>query len=93
MIDKITNEIFFGDCIDLLKKIPDNTINMILCDLPYGTTQCKWDSVLPMEELWTEYNRVCKERAAMVFTSAQPFTSSLVMSNPKYFKYTWVWEK
>lgn len=93
MIDKITNEIFFGDCIELLKKIPDNSIDMILCDLPYGTTQCKWDTVLPMEELWIEYNRVCKERAAMVFTSAQPFTSSLVMSNVKYFKYTWVWEK
>ena len=77
----------------LLKNVPDDSVDMILCDLPYGTTQCKWDTVLPMEQLWSEYNRVCKRNAAMVFTAAQPFTSALVMSNPKFFKYTWVWEK
>jgi len=76
-----------------MKGIPDNAVDMILCDLPYGTTQCKWDSVIPFEPLWEEYNRVCKRNAAMIFTAAQPFTSTLVTSNIKNFKYTWVWEK
>ena len=87
------NKILHGDCIDLLKNIPDNSIDMVLCDLPYGTTQCKWDITIPMNKLWQAYNRVCKKNAPMVFTAAQPFTSALVMSNPKFFKYTWVWEK
>jgi len=82
-----------GDCLEVMKGIPDNAVDMILCDLPYGTTQCKWDSVIPFEPLWEEYNRVCKRNAAMIFTAAQPFTSTLVTSNIKNFKYTWVWEK
>ena len=87
------NEILIGDCLELMQQIPDSSIDMLLCDLPYGTTQCKWDTPLPLGELWAQYNRVCKKNAAMIFTSAQPFTSALIMSNPKYFKYTWVWEK
>jgi len=87
------NEILLGDCLDLMKDIPDGSIDMVLCDLPYGTTQCKWDTVIPLDELWKEYNRVCKINAAIVLTAAQPFTSNLVMSNPKYFKYNWIWEK
>jgi len=87
------NEILLGDCLDLMKDIPDGSIDMVLCDLPYGTTQCKWDTVIPLDKLWKEYNRVCKINAAIVLTAAQPFTSNLVMSNPKYFKYNWIWEK
>ena len=89
MIDKI----LLGDCLDLMKRIPDGSVDMVLCDLPYGTTNCKWDSIIPFKDLWAHYNRVCKKNAAMVFTASQPFTSMLIMSNPKYFKYTWVWEK
>jgi len=87
------NKIYLGDCLEIMKEIEDNSIDMILCDLPYGTTQCKWDSIIPLEDLWLQYNRICKENAAMVFTSAQPFTSRLISSNIKNFKYTWVWEK
>ena len=88
-----TNKIYLGDCLELMKQIPDGSIDMILCDLPYGTTQCKWDTIIPLDKLWKEYNRVCKKNAAIVLTSAQPFTSALIMSNPKYFKYNWIWEK
>jgi len=87
------NKILLGNCMELLLKIPEDSVDMILCDLPYGTTNCKWDTVLPLDELWKEYNRVCKKNGAIVLTAAQPFTSALIMSNPKYFKYTWVWEK
>lgn len=80
-----------GDCLELMKGIPDGSVDMVLCDLPYGTTQNKWDAVIPFEALWSEYRRVCK--GAIVLTAAQPFTSVLVMSNPAQFKYQWVWEK
>jgi site-specific DNA-methyltransferase (adenine-specific) len=66
---------------------------MVLCDLPYGTTACSWDSIIPLETLWEQYNRICKENAAMVFTAAQPFTTILAASNIKNFKYEWIWEK
>ena len=87
------NKILLGDCLDVMKEISDGTVDMIMCDLPYGTTQCKWDSVIALDALWEQYNRVCKKNAAMVFTSAQPFTSTLITSNIKNFKYTWIWEK
>lgn len=74
-------------------KLEDDSVDLLLTDLPYGTTNCKWDSPLPLDRLWEQYNRVCKLNAPMIFTAAQPFTSALVMSNPKNFKYTWVWEK
>ena len=76
-----------------MKNIPDGSIDMILCDLPYGTTQSKWDTIIPLDKLWKQYNRVCKKNAAILLTSAQPFTSALIMSIPNYFKYNWIWEK
>lgn len=82
-----------GDCLERMKEIPSGSVDMILCDLPYGTTACKWDSVIPFEPMWEEYRRVTKKNAAIALTSCQPFTSALVMSNPKDFKYDWVWEK
>lgn len=80
-----------GDCLELMNDIPDNSVNMILCDLPYGTTKNKWDSVIPFDPLWREYSRICN--GAVVLTAAQPFTSALVVSNMKNFKYQWVWKK
>ncbi len=88
-----SGEFWLGDCMELMKNIPDSSIDMILCDLPYGTTQNKWDSVIPFEPLWTEYHRITKPNAAIVLTASQPFTSALVMSNIKNFKYSWVWQK
>lgn len=76
-----------------MKNIPDKSIDMILCDLPYGTTACKWDTIIPFESLWEQYKRIIKPNGAIVLTASQPFTSALVMSNPKMFKYCWVWEK
>ena len=80
-----------GDCLRLMQYLADGSVDMVLCDLPYGTTQNKWDAVIPFDQLWAEYRRVC--RGAIVLTAAQPFTSALVMSNPALFKYQWVWEK
>ena len=82
-----------GDCLERMKEIPDGSVDLILCDLPYGTTACKWDSVIPFEPLWEQYRRVAKKNAAIVLTASQPFTSSLVMSAIDLFKYSWVWEK
>ena len=92
-IDQIVNSIFEGDCIEIMKQFPDNCIDMILCDLPYGTTQNKWDSIIPLYELWHEYKRIIKENGAIVLTSQGLFTAQLMLSNPKQFKYKWVWEK
>lgn len=80
-----------GDCLDLLPTLPDQSVDMILCDLPYGTTRNKWDSVIPFAPLWAQYLRVCK--GAIVLTASQPFTSAVVMSNPADFRHAWVWEK
>jgi DNA modification methylase len=89
---KIGNGIFYhGDCFDVMRTLPDGIVDMILCDLPYGTTACKWDSVLPFDALWSEYWRLC--RGAVVLTASQPFTSALVMSQADFFKYSWIWEK
>jgi len=82
-----------GDCLELMKDIPDKSIDMILCDLPYGTTACKWDTVIPFEPLWGQYKRIIKDNGAIVLTASQPFTSALVMSNVKMFKYEWYWVK
>lgn len=82
-----------GDCLELMKDIPDGSVDMILADLPYGTTACKWDTIIPFEPLWEQYKRVIKPNGAIVLTASQPFTSALVMSNPKMFKYSWVWQK
>lgn len=82
-----------GDCMQLMKQIPDKSIDMILCDLPYGTTKCKWDSVIPFETLWREYNRIIKDNGAIVLFSSQPFTAQLVCSNIKNYRYEWIWRK
>ncbi len=76
-----------------MKDIPDGSIDMVLTDPPYGTTACKWDSVIPLEPMWEQLKRVIKPRGAIVLFGSEPFTSALVMSNPKMFKYDWVWEK
>ncbi len=93
-MSKIGNgEFWLGDCLERMSEIPDGSVDMVLCDLPYGTTQNKWDSVIPFEPLWRHYWRVCKPNAAVVLTAAQPFTSALVMSQIERFKYDWVWKK
>jgi len=87
------NKIICGDCLEVMKDIPDKSIDMILCDLPYGTTACKWDTIIPFEPLWEQYKRIIKDNGAIVLTASQPFTSKLVMSNVKMFKYEWIWIK
>jgi site-specific DNA-methyltransferase (adenine-specific) len=82
-----------GDCLEVMKEIPSKSIDAIICDLPYGTTACKWDSVIPFEPLWEQYKRVIKDDGAIVLFGSQPFTSVLVNSNIKMFKYEWIWEK
>ena len=82
-----------GDCLELMKQIPDKSIDMILCDLPYGKTQCKWDVIIPFEELWSQYNRIVKENGAVVLFGTEPFSSLLRLSNIKNFKYDWIWDK
>lgn len=82
-----------GDCLEVMKHVPDNAVDLVLADLPYGTTQCKWDSIIPMGDLWSEYWRVAKPNAAVILTAMQPFASFLVTSQPQHFKYEWVWEK
>jgi DNA modification methylase len=82
-----------GDCLEVMPTLPDGCADMILCDLPYGTTACKWDSVIPFEPLWEQYRRLIKPNGAIVLFGSQPFTSALVMSKPAWFRYQWVWEK
>ena len=81
------------DCLEGMKAIPDKSIDLILCDLPYGTTACSWDNIIPFEPLWEQYERIIKDKGAVVLTASQPFSSTLVMSNPKLFRYEWVWDK
>ncbi len=90
---KYINKIIQGDCLEIMKEIPDNSIDMILCDLPYGTTVCSWDTIIPFEPLWELYKRIIKDNGAIVLTASQPFTSKLVMSNLNMFKYELIWEK
>lgn len=82
-----------GECIEEMSKLTEESIDLILCDLPYGTTQCKWDSIIPFDKLWEQYERIIKPNGAIVLTASQPFTSNLVMSNLKLFRYSLVWEK
>lgn len=84
---------YWADCFDAMKEIPDGVVDMILCDLPYGTTQNKWDSVLPLEQLWSEYWRIAKPNAAIVLTAQPPFDKSLGVSQIEYLKYEWIWRK
>jgi site-specific DNA-methyltransferase (adenine-specific) len=87
------NRIYQRDCLVGMAMIPDKSVDMILCDLPYGTTACKWDTVIPFELLWAQYRRVIKENGAIILTASQPFTTVLINSNFEWFKYCWVWEK
>jgi len=87
------NKIYCGDCLKGMKFIDDKSIDMILCDLPYGITACKWDTIIPLKPLWIQYKRVIKDNSAIVLFASQPFTSILVTSNIKMFKYEWIWEK
>ena len=91
--DKFVNAVIEGDCINVMRQLPNGCIDMVLCDLPYGTTQNKWDSIVPLDELWTEYKRIIKPAGAIVLTSQGMFTAKLMMSQPKLFKYKWVWAK
>lgn len=86
-------QIYNEDCLTALDKVSDDSVDMIMVDLPYGTTACAWDFVIPMDKLWEQYYRICKKNAAMVFTASQPFTTTLISSNLKDFRYEWIWEK
>ncbi len=89
----IEMNLLHGDCLELMKDIPDKSVDMILCDLPYGTTACKWDSVIPFEPLWEQYNRIIKDNGAIVLFGSEPFSTMLKYSNLKMYKYDWVWNK
>lgn len=82
-----------GDCLELMKTVPDGSVDMVLTDPPYGVTACKWDSVIPFEPMWAQLKRVTKKNGAIVLMASQPFTSALVMSNVKMFRYDWIWRK
>lgn len=82
-----------GDCLELMKEIPDGSIDMILCDLPYGTTACKWDTVIPFGPLWEQYRRIVKDNGAIVLFGSEPFSTELRYSNLKQYKYDWIWDK
>jgi site-specific DNA-methyltransferase (adenine-specific) len=92
-MEKWLNKIICGDCLEVMGELPDKSVDMILCDLPYGTTACKWDTVIPFEPLWEQYERIIKDNGAIVLTASQPFTSALIMSNLKMFRYQWYWNK
>jgi site-specific DNA-methyltransferase (adenine-specific) len=85
--------LYNGDCLDILPTLPDQSVDAIIADPPYGTTACKWDSLIPFEPMWKELKRIIKPRGAIVLFGSQPFTSALIMSNVKWFKYSWVWKK
>ena len=87
------NTIYNEDCLEGMKRIPDGSVDMILCDLPYGTTACAWDTIIPFEPLWEQYERVVKDNGAIVLTATQPFASKLVMSNPESYRHSWYWNK
>lgn len=89
----LQNTIYNMDCLEGMKYIPNNSVDLILCDLPYGTTECSWDSIIPFEPLWEQYKRVIKENGAIVLTASQPFTTKLIESNMKWFRYEWIWKK
>lgn len=93
MENKMEYKLIHGDCLEEMKKIPDGSIDLVLTDPPYGTTACKWDTCIPFVPMWEQLKRITKKNGAIVLFGSQPFTSALVMSNPKMFKYEWVWKK
>ena len=86
-------KLFHGDCLEVMKQIPDHSVDMVLCDLPYGTTACRWDAVIPFQSLWEQYERVVKDVGSIVLFGQEPFSSALRMSNPRLYRYDWIWEK
>ena len=86
-------ELWQGDCLELMNNIPDKSVDCIITDLPYGTTQCKWDTIIPFEPLWKQYNRIIKDNGAIVLFGTEPFSSHLRLSNLKNYKYDWIWDK
>jgi site-specific DNA-methyltransferase (adenine-specific) len=92
-MEQFINKVIQGDCLEVMKDIPDKSVDMILADLPYGTTACKWDTIIPFEPLWEHYKRIIKDNGAIVLTASQPFTSIAVMSNLEMFKYSWIYKK
>jgi len=88
-----TNKVYLGDCLELMPSIKSKSVDMILCDLPYGTTSQKWDIVIPFKELWEQYERIIKDNGAIILFGKQPFTSRLILSNEKLFRYELIWEK
>lgn len=86
-------QLYKGDCLEVMQDIPDGSVDMVLCDLPYGTTACKWDTVIPFEPLWEQYKRVVKDNGAIVLFGSEPFSTALRYSNLKMFRYDWIWEK
>ena len=86
-------ELHLGDCLEVMKSIPAGSVDLVLCDPPYGTTACKWDSIIPLEPMWEQLKRIIKPNGAIVMTASQPFTTMLISSNMKMFRYCWVWEK
>ena len=86
-------ELYNGDCLELMKNIQDKSVDMILCDLPYGTTKCKWDIVIPLDKLWEQYNRIIKDKGAILLFGSEPFSSKLRISNLRMYKYDWIWKK
>lgn len=93
MINIKKYEVFNGECIEIMRSIPSNSVDLVLCDLPYGTTNCSWDNIIPFDSMWEQYNRIIKDNGAIVLFSAQPFTTKLINSNLKNYKYSWYWIK
>ncbi|MDF7671133.1 site-specific DNA-methyltransferase [Orbaceae bacterium ESL0721] len=91
--EKNSVNLLHGDCLNLMQEIPDKSIDMVLCDMPYGTTRCKWDSILDLDAVWLQLNRIVKENAAVALFGAEPFSSILRCSNLQNFKYDWIWDK
>lgn len=86
-------KLYQGDCLEKMKDIPDKSIDMVLCDLPYGATSCKWDNVIPFEPLWGQYKRIIKNNGAIVLFGREPFSSKLIISNINWYKHKWIWNK
>jgi len=89
----MTVQLFCGDCLEIMRTMPDASVDAVICDPPYGTTSCAWDTVIPFAPMWEQLKRIIKPNGAIVLFGSQPFTSALIMSNPKMFKYCWIWEK
>jgi site-specific DNA-methyltransferase (adenine-specific) len=86
-------KLYLGDCLEIMPSFPDSSVDMILCDLPYGTTACKWDAIIPLDKLWMQYARLIKPRGAILLNCAQPFTAKLIVSKIEWFRHEWIWDK